>query len=264
MTGCQGRSADPADVRPPEVLVIGAMKCGTSALHRTLDAHPDVAMAAGKELNFFFGPDVAPPGVPADEWWIHGQWHRGPQWYDAQLDSDAPVRGESSPGYTDPAHPEVAGRVHRLAPGARLVYLVREPFTRALSQWRHHRRDGAEPRPAAEALLDEGSQYVARSRYLERVTPFRELFDDDRLLVVVQERLRADPVATLRRIDRHLGVDPDRRPAPVPPADEVGPDHTRTAADAEPVLRRAFRERVDDDVAALRAWLDDDLPEWDG
>jgi len=43
----------------PNLLVIGAMKCGTTALHRYLGEHPQISMAEAKEVNFFGGPDVA-------------------------------------------------------------------------------------------------------------------------------------------------------------------------------------------------------------
>ena len=57
----------------------------------------------------------------------------------------------------------------RLLPGARLVYLVRDPIVRALSHYHHHRAEGSERRDLAAALCDPASQYVARVRYHERV-----------------------------------------------------------------------------------------------
>ncbi len=191
----------------PTCIVIGAMKCGTSALHRQLDRHPHIAMAQQKELNFFFGADTAPHGR-AQDWWRTGQWHRGPEWYAAQHDAAAPVRGESSPGYTDPSHPEVAVRMRRLVPDVRLLYLVRDPVTRAVSQWRHHTRDGTERRPVQDAVLDPSSQYLERSRYAERVAPFLQHFAHEQLLVVVQERLLTNPRTELRRVYEHVGADP--------------------------------------------------------
>lgn len=234
------------------------MKCGTSALHAHLDAHPEVAMARGKELNFFYGPGVPPP-APEHEWWRAGQRHRGVDWYLAQFDPHARVRGESSPGYTDPSHPEVAERMHALVPHARLVYLVREPLARAVSQWRHHVSDGAETRPAGAALLDVDSQYAARSRYQERLAPFLRCFDREQVLVVVQERLRSDPRRTMGRVLAHLGLDPDHWDPSFGASVHVGTD---VEADLTRRHRLAFDELVADDLAAFRAELDDDLPEW--
>src|SRR3954470_10329564 len=129
----------------PTVIAIGAMKCGTTALHRYLDAHPQISMATVKEVNFFIGATTAPDG-DEDTWWQHGQWHRGVAWYAGLFDETAPVRGETSPGYTSPASTEAAGRMAAVVPDARLVYLVRHPLDRAVSQYRHHVRDGTETR----------------------------------------------------------------------------------------------------------------------
>jgi len=241
----------------PDVIVIGAMKCATSAVHAYLDAHPDVAMSRPKELNFFNGPETAPhdPGT----WWRHGQWHRGCTWYADQFDPDVAVRGEASPAYTAPRSTEVPARMARVVPDVRLVYLVRDPLERALSQWAHHRRDGTEPRPVAQALLDPASEYVARSRYHERLEPFLPWFDRRQVLVVVTERLASRYRAEVARLFGHVGVDPARgEPGPGRPVHVGGgPVPTTTR------LREAFREQVGDDVARLRGLLGDDLPEWD-
>jgi hypothetical protein len=39
--------------RPPDFVIVGAQKCGTTSLHRALDMHPQVLMPSPKELNFF-------------------------------------------------------------------------------------------------------------------------------------------------------------------------------------------------------------------
>lgn len=172
----------------PNLVVIGAMKCGTTALHRTLDGHPDVAMSAPKELNFFCGArhsPLAPTEVsvePTDgRIWARGNWHRGLSWYARHFTAEAPVRGESSPGYTSPSHPEVVTRMAALIPGVRLIYLVRDPVARALSQYRHHQREGTETRSVEEAILDPASQYLSRGRYYQRLEPFLAHFPARRL-----------------------------------------------------------------------------------
>jgi hypothetical protein len=41
----------------PNLLIVGAAKCGTSSLHHYLDQHPDVSMSRPKETNFFVRED---------------------------------------------------------------------------------------------------------------------------------------------------------------------------------------------------------------
>ncbi len=241
----------------PEVLVIGAMKCGTSAVHTYLDAHPDIAMSQTKELNFFNGPQE-PPRTDPDAWWVDGQWHRGLEWYAAQFDADAQVRGESSPAYTSPSFPEVPGRIAAVLPDVRLVYLVRDPVARAVSQYAHHRRDGAEPRPLEEALLDPDSQYLARSRYHERLAPYLLLFERKQVHVVVQERLLADRAGEIARLYEHVGVDPTW-------SDDTHERRVHVGGSRQEVpesVRAAFLARTADDTDRLRDLLDDDLEEW--
>ena len=231
----------------PNVVVIGAMKSGTTALHGYLAAHPHVSMAAMKEVNFFVGEEDPHAG----------RWHRGVDWYASLFDAEAPVRGESSPAYTSPDHPDVPARMTGVVPDAQLVYLVRHPVDRAVSQYLHHRRDGAERRPLEQALLDPKSQYVARSRYQERLQPFLRHFRREQLLVVVQERLLTDPVTQLRRVFEHVGTDPQLSDAGL-----NGQHHQRATHQMPEGLRAAVAERVADDVAALRALMDDETAEW--
>jgi sulfotransferase family protein len=187
-------TAGPGDL--PNVLVIGAMKCGSTSLHHYLDAHPDIAMSEKKELNFFYRPGV---------------WNKGLEWYRSQFDPGAPLRGESSVNYTK--SPRASGlaapRMHRLVPHAKLIYMVRHPIERAVSHYLHTRAEGNEERPLPQALSDLTGPYVSRSVYYANVEPFLRHFPAESLLVVPQERLRSQRAATLRAIFSFLGVDAD-------------------------------------------------------
>lgn len=190
----------------PNVVIIGAMKAGTSALHDLLARHPDVSMSRPKELNFFFG-EVAPTS-PAD--WHRGNWCRGSEWYASHFDAAAAVRGESSPGYTSPDHPAAASRMASLIPGARLIYLVRDPIERAISHYLHHRREDTEQREMAQALLDPASQYLSRGRYHQRLVPFLAHYDRSRVFIVAQEELSTRGVDVLTDVAEYLDLDPER------------------------------------------------------
>jgi Sulfotransferase family len=237
----------------PNLVVIGAMKCGTSALHRYLDCHPDITMSQPKELNFFFGSDNADGQA-----WTRGNWHRGVAWYVAHFDARARVRGESSPGYTSPSHAEAAQRMATLVPAARLVYLVRDPVERAVSQYRHHRAERTEPRPLEQALLDPNSQYISRSRYYDRLAPFLN-FDGWAITVVCLEELLAKRRSTLRTVFELLGVDGEYWSSTF--------DECRYTADAAPAhldrrLHDCLAEALRDDADRLREFVGRDFPGW--
>jgi hypothetical protein len=245
----------------PNLVVIGAMKCGTTSLHSYLDRHPDIAMSRPKELNFFFGPadtDSARTAGQVD--WSRGNWHCGPAWYADQFDATAAVRGEASPGYTSPSYPEVAARMAAVIPGARLVYAVRDPIARAVSQFLHHRRDGTETRPVDEALLDPGSQYIARGRYLERLAPFLATGAfEGRITVVAQEQLGSDLAGTLQRLAEDLRVDGDAWAA------DPGDRHNESEEpppQLERRLVRRLREAFQDDADRLRELTGQEFPGW--
>ena len=66
----------------PNLIVIGAQKCGTSVLHYYLSLHPEVSMSRPKELNFFIE---------------ERNWPRGVDWYKAHFDADAPCAARPRP-----------------------------------------------------------------------------------------------------------------------------------------------------------------------
>lgn len=243
----------------PNLILIGAMKCGTSALHAFLDMHPQIAMSEPKELNFFFAPDAADGRAATSRAWVAGTWARGVDWYAAHFPVTVPVRGESSPGYTSPDHPCVAERMAATLPDARLLYLVRDPVARAVSQYHHHRAEGSERRPIAEALLDPASQYISRGRYHERLQPFLAQYPRERILVVAQEDLRTRTAATLRRVFAFAGAnDTYRCEAYERPPGDAGCDPPQLEAGLQARLVSAFR----DDTARLRAFADQPFSAW--
>jgi hypothetical protein len=181
----------------PNVIVIGAMKCGTTSLHNYLNAHPQIAMSEGKELNFFY----------RDERWGT----QGVSWYRRQFDSDAPVRGESSVNYTkNPDASRVAAeRMYPLIPDVKLIYVVRHPIERAISHYLHTRAAGNEDRSLPEALEDLEEPYVSRGLYFTNVRPFLKKFPRENLLVIPQEALLNERSEALGLVFSFLGVDAD-------------------------------------------------------
>ena len=178
----------------PNLIIIGAMKCGTSSLHNYLDAHPEISMSRQKELNFFS---------------FDRCWQRGEDWYGRHFSSTAPIRGESSPSYSKfPKVPHVPARIKTLVPSARFIYLVRDPVARIISHYTHLRSGGKERRSLNEALSDfEGNQYIDCSRYHMQLQQYLDHFAQSQILVVSAEEMKEHRHETLREVFRFLNVD---------------------------------------------------------
>jgi hypothetical protein len=177
----------------PNLLIIGAAKCGTTSLHNYLNAHPEIAMSEVKELDFFV----------AD-----GTWSSGVDWYKKNFDPTSTITGESSTSYTRGWDTEeVADRVRSVLTEVKLVYMVRDPVERIRSDYHQHRTAGIERRSLATALADPENPYLQASRYGTQLAPYIDHFGLQSILVETQEHLLSERRACLGRIFRFLEVD---------------------------------------------------------
>lgn len=187
--------------RRPTFFIIGAAKAGTTALHHILDGHPEISMCPYKEPHFF-STDV-----------IH---RRGLRWYEGLFAGcEGRVCGESSTSYTfGPAAAAAPRRIHAYAPDAKLVYLVREPVSRALSEvmqglkYSQYVLGDELPRSTEEVLAAHPS-IVHAGEYMEQIERYLGHFEREQLLVVLQEDLRREPRRTISRVLSFLEVDPE-------------------------------------------------------
>lgn len=179
----------------PNFVIIGAAKCGTTSLHAWLDTHPDISMSLVKEPQFF--------SDPAGASWL--------EFYRSLFDPDAAITGEASTCYTRyPVVPGVPERMAALVPGAKLLYMVRDPIDRALSSYVEARTHSNEPREPGEAFRDVAdpfNPYVAASRYATQLRRYLEVFPQEQVMVLDLADLEGDQAGTLAGICRFLGVD---------------------------------------------------------
>ena len=185
------------DLTLPNLIVIGAQKCGTSGLHYYLSLHPEVSMSTPKELNFF----IAERNYP-----------RGLEWYSRHFDATARCRGEASPNYTAyPQHLGVPERIAAVVPDVRLVYIVRDPIERITAHFVHNFAKRREKGDLRATLMHPNTSYVTRSKYFMQLQRYLAHFDEEQILVLDQRDLRDDRMPTLRRLFEFAGVDPGFR-----------------------------------------------------
>jgi len=226
-------------LRKPNLFVIGAMKSGTTSLHEYLDTHPQIAMSAQKEPAFF-----------AEEFTLR----RGENWYLSLFPQDAHYRylGESSAHYTRlPLFQGVPHRLHQFNPHARLIYIMRNPFDRVISHYRHAVRvrpilkGHGEPRPLLKAIRNSPEVYLAASDYALQLNPYIELFGLDSLYTLTFESLVANPQPELDRIYHWLDLPSHPLGEQLGHAHNTTPKDTTTAAGTGILYRIRFSDTWD-------------------
>lgn len=266
---CAARPTAPWRVEP-DFLIVGAQRSGTTTLYRLLAEHPAVRF----------------PRLTKGVHWFDVESHRSEGWYRsnfplrAALDraeadaGEAIIVGEAAPYYG--FHPFGPERIAAALPRVRLVMILRDPVTRAWSQFHHERARGFEPladfagaleaEPArlagAEATLaqrpgrhlaHQHQSYVARGRYDEQVRRLWDAVGQDRVLILYTEDLEQDPRPTLDRLHDFLGI--GRR--------DVVPGHWNPRSQG--AIPEAAAARIRSETAASDAWLRAELatpPTW--
>ncbi|MDQ3572743.1 MAG: sulfotransferase domain-containing protein [Actinomycetota bacterium] len=234
----------------PTFVIIGAQKCGTTALHSYLARHPEISMSRPKELDFFVAGK---------------RWDAGVDWYRSRFDPRFGIRGESSPNYT--AHPTLDGVPERMAsviPGAKLIFMVRDPVKRVHSNYIHSFSNRAESRPIREAVLDPGRAYIHRSRYHHQLSRFLERYPMERILILEQDELRSERSETIKRVFRFVGASEDHwQPSYDLPKLETATRRRRSALGAYAAKKlkvRHFR-KVRDRRPFSKPWEQPPLPD---
>lgn len=178
--------------RGPDFIIIGAMKCATTTLHGHLERLPGVFMANPKETSFFSDDDVYQKGIG---------------WYRSLFDAASPadIRGESSTHYTKlPTHPKTVERMRKHLERVKLIYVMRHPVDRLVSQYIHEWSQREVSVPIDEAV-QKHPRLAAYSQYAMQVEPFLQAYGSAQVLPVFFERLVSQPQSELERICGFIG-----------------------------------------------------------
>lgn len=214
-----------AAARPlPDYLIIGAKKGGTSSLTNWLIQHPDVlrmfpTFQPLKSAHFF---DI--------------DFHQGVDWYRGHFPTErvrrqhpGAVVGEASPYYM--FHPAAAQRARSVVPDAKVIAVLRNPVSRAYSNYWDRRAAGSETLPSFEAAIAAEAKrlervdehrlrhdatyysrehdqftYLARGRYVEHLPAWLDAYPAEQVMVLRAEDMYADPAAVFIRVQHFLGI----------------------------------------------------------
>jgi hypothetical protein len=191
--------------RLPDLVIVGAMKGGTTSLYAYLCQHPDVHGSIKKEVHYF-----------------NRHFSRGESWYRRHFTRR---RGgivlEGTPDYI--YHKHSLDRLRVTLPAARIVVVLRNPVTRAYSHYHHSTRKGTERRTfeegvradldwfrKGEVLGDDSWQsndhsYVRRGIYAPQVQRILDAYGES-ALILRSEDLFKNPLAVTNQVLRFVGL----------------------------------------------------------
>ena len=133
-------------------------------------------------------------------------------WYRRQFAAGTGrLKGEITPAY---ALLDDAGVRHvtRLFPEVKVIFLLREPLSRMLSQWHISSRDSRRvgpPPPAELSGFFASAPVTERNDYLRTIDTWGARVPPERFFIGWHDDTLADPEGMLQRVMTFLGVDPD-------------------------------------------------------
>ncbi|MGB0766503.1 MAG: sulfotransferase domain-containing protein [Phycisphaeraceae bacterium] len=192
-----------ADPKTLDFVVIGAQKAGSTFVMQCLQDHPNIYMPHG-ETPFFQDPDYATDRIHILEKEV------------APAKANQ-LRGIKRPNYLGQA--EVPERIAKHMPGGKIIAVLREPVSRAISAYFHFLLAGHIPLvpvnqglrailagewksryPLSETILTYGLYDQHLQRYARHFTP-------EQTRVIVLDDVGKDPDRVVQSLYRFLGVD---------------------------------------------------------
>lgn len=182
----------------PNFIIVGSMRSGSTSLSALLNANPNIFIPQ-KELYFFS---------------FERNYLKGINWYESFFRdvSGHRILGEKcvSYGYVR----ESRDRILQYNPNVKLIWILREPISRAISHYRHNVNNGIEKRDFRQAISDELNDqtssifkmYLNRGRYINEINHFLEVFSSNHIYVLLMEELFQNKSNVFRKLLDDLGT----------------------------------------------------------
>ncbi len=252
-----------ADLLLPHVVVGGAPRAGTTFLCELLARHP--------------GAYVARPFIPEPKVCMrpHPQGRDGYRAEYRRLFSQAPanaVRVEKTSYYFENA--DARQRLVELLPDAKFVFILREPVSRAYSNWLWSRKNGLETLSFAEAIALEGQResplppdrayarpfdYMSRGRYGTHAKAWIEAVGRERIAFYIFETAVGAPEPFVDALQDFMCL--ERRPWSELAVGRIN----ATEPDPEglsPALAERLRETIRPELLEFAALTGLDIESW--
>ncbi len=174
-------------------LIIGAAKSATTSLSEILSRHPDICFSQLKEPQFFSDPE----------------WRDHLEEYHSNFKCNATLYGEGSTNYTKRPlfNPNICEDIYEYNPDMKVIYLMRHPIDRIISQYIHLYNRGYEHSKDLDTLIRSNPNYLDTTRYAAQITPYITTFGTDNVLMLFFKDFITDPQKITNEVCKFLSIE---------------------------------------------------------
>lgn len=202
----------------PDFFIVGAPKCGTTAMYIYLKEHPEIFMSEEKELHYF-GSDLKS------------------HWFQRDLDkylshfsegNGMKRVGEASVWYL--YSKKAAKEIKDFSPSSRIIIMLRNPIDMMYSNYYQFLYNGNENLPSFKEAIEaeedrkcgksvpetvhfaEGLFYSDTARFSQQVQRYFDVFNRERVHVIIYDDFKSDTAKVYGETLEFLEVDPSFLP----------------------------------------------------
>ena len=209
---------DRGSLKSPDFLIIGVMKCGTTALYDYTIQHPQILPAAFKETGALHQlvKESGESGISGDliEYYF--------SLFPPRPENSSFLTGEASIGYF--SNLNTGEIIQENFPNTKLLLIFRDPVKRAISDYQMSVRNGSERRTFEQIMnsdLDEleqvqdleqiyekarKKQYLRLGLYAYPLEQWMNLFPREQFLILSSEELSQDPRRVMGEVFQFLDL----------------------------------------------------------
>lgn len=168
--------------------IVGGQRCGTTWLYKMLDSHPDVEMAK--------------PMRPEPKYFLNNPDSSKVEYFDEYFSGglNGSVFGEKSTSYYESEN--AARLIKTNLPDSKIIFLVRNPINRAISNYKFSKENGLESRSLEDVFLNgiapeevksntsvNPFDYIKRGMYSTFIDKYISVFGRENVYVVCFEKV---------------------------------------------------------------------------
>jgi len=177
--------------RVPNFIIAGAQKCGTTSIFEVLNDHMEVFLPESKEVHFFDKNESFDKGI---DW--YKKFFRKSKFEKVIMDI--------TPNYMNKEY--VPERIKKLLPNVKLIFVLRNPVTRAYSNYWDNIRNQNEHLPFDEAIKHNPA-YIEKGLYYKHINSFLKYFNEKDIFIFLSEELFSHPEIFYKKLCSKLDID---------------------------------------------------------